>query len=197
MKILASILLVLCAVTACSPGDVTKAIPAVSESQVLSTFKMVETFQGVRMTERDGFARTLAALKEEGYSSRQLDGVVSAQSQGNSLNGYIFTDIVADERGGALNNDIRYGLTAVPEKAGAGTSWMLLIDLGKLQINEESGTSNGIGGELYKTTSAVSPGASWPSSADLAVWEKITRRSPKEALDAAKEVKRQYDDSRR
>lgn len=183
--------------SACSPGDAAKAIPMAMEANILSAFKMVETFQAVRLTERDGFASSLAALKSEGYSSgRQFDELVAAQTQGASWKGYVFKDIIYDERGGSLNNAVRYGLSAVPEKSGAGSSFLLLIDLGKLQINEETGTSSGIGGELYKSAAAQVALERWPASVELASWDKIKRLSPKEGLAAAQDLKKKYDEER-
>lgn len=185
-------LAVLC-VAGCSPGDVAKSVPLVGETQVLAIFRMVETFQGVRLNEREGFARTVAALKAEGFSQRQLDGVVAAQSQGKSAHGYLFKDIVADESGSPLDNSIRYGLSAVPEKPGSGTSFLLLIDLRKVQITDEGAAANGIGGELYRSTTAAAPGGKWPAAAELAAWAKLTRRSPQEAVKAASELKEKFD----
>lgn len=121
-------LAVLC-IAGCSAGDVAMSVPLVGETQVLSIFRMVESFQGVRLNEREGFARTLAALKAEGFSQRQIDDVVAAQSQGKSAHGYLFKDIVADESGSPLDNSIRYGLSAVPEKPGSGTPFLSRIDL--------------------------------------------------------------------
>jgi hypothetical protein len=182
-------LMVLC-LNACSPGDIGKSMPIVNETHVLSVFKMVETVQGVRMTDRDGLARTLAALKSEGYATAQLDAIVAAQAQGVAFQGYLFRDLMGDTSG------LRYGLVAVPEKSGSGASFLLLIDLRNIQVNEETGTSNGMGAELYKSTTASLRGDEWPTPTELANWSKISRRSPKEALEAAKELKAKHDAAR-
>jgi hypothetical protein len=190
---------------ACSPGDgkapagqassASAAMSLAEESQVLSVFKMAETFQAVRLTDRENFARTLADLKAEGYSSgRQFEAVIEAQQQGVAWKGYRYRDIVQGERG-ALDNGVRYGLAAIPEKPG-GMSYLLLIDLAKLQISENGSVSRGIGGEIYKSGSAPDPGDRWPSAAELTRWDTLRRLSPQEALEAAKDLKQKYDEGR-
>lgn len=180
--------------TACSPGDMSKSFAAVNETNALSVMRQAESFQGIHLNETEGrgFARTLAALKSAGFSSRQLDEVIAAQSMNKSIYGYFFRDIVNDDRGGPLDNSIRYGLAVTPEKPGAGTSFLLLIDFSKLQIKEE-GPTTGIGGERYKSATASLAGDRWPSPAELSAWEIIRSRTPREAVEAAKSVKQQYD----
>jgi len=182
-------LLVTIFLSACSPGDMSRSFSVINETNVLSVMRQAESFQGAHLNETEGrgFARTLAALKAAGLSSRQLDAVVVAQSQSKSVYGYFFRDIANDERGSPLNNSVRYGLLAAPEKPGAGPSFLLLIDLSKLPINEE-GATTGIGGERYKSSTASLAESRWPSTHELAAWEKIRQRTPQEAADAAKSV---------
>ena len=65
-----------------------------------------------------------------------------------------------------------------------------------MQVNEGGGATQGIGGERYKSATVAWEADRWPSAVELVSWEKLQRRTPQEALDAAKAVKKQYDESR-
>jgi hypothetical protein len=169
-------------------------VPAARQANVMSAFKMAASFQFIRLTEREGFARNLAQLKQDGYGARQLDAIVAAQQSGAPIYGYVFKDLVSDERGGSLDTRSRYGLSAVPEKSGAGTSYLMLIDLTKPQVDD--GRGPGIGNEVdyYKLAAPQAAFDTWPSSATLAGWERIGMRTPQEALKEATELKQKYDE---
>lgn len=177
----------------CSPRDAANSMPAVKETNVLAMFKVIETFQSVRLMEQGSFAHTLPELKAGNFSNKKVDELVAAQSASKSYGGYFFRDIVLDENGSPLDNQIRYGIAAIPENPGKETSFLLLIDTRNIKFENEGATSRGIGGETYKSQAATLAGDKWPSASELARWEQIVRRTPEEALKAARQVKENFD----
>ena len=177
----------------CAPGGVGGAFSAAQQANIFSTFKQVSTAQFLRLTDRDEFARSLAQLQREGYGTEQMEQAIAAQQTGKSLYGHIFKDITGGENGGSVDSKSRYGLSAVPEKSGSGTSFLMLIDATKMKFDEERGASAG-GVEYYKTDSPQSPIDTWPGSATLAKWERIRMRSPQEGLNEARSLKKKYDE---
>lgn len=177
----------------CSPRDAANSMLAVKETNVLAMFKAIETFQSIRLMERESFAHTLTELKADNFSDRKMDELVAAQSASKPYRGYFFRDIVADESGASLDNQIRYGIAAIPENPGKETSFLLLIDTRNTKFENEGATSRGIGGETYKSQTATLVGDKWPSASELARWNLIVRRTPEEALKAAQDVKKDFD----
>jgi hypothetical protein len=177
----------------CSPRDAANSMPAVKETNVLAMLKAIETFQSVRLMEQGNFAHTLQELKVGNFSNKKLDELVTAQSASKPYSGYFFRDIVSDENGSPLDNQIRYGIAVIPENPGKETSFLLLIDTRNTKFENEGATSRGIGGETYKSQTATLAGDKWPSASELARWELIVRRTPEEALKAARQVKENFD----
>jgi len=178
-------LICLALLAGCSPRDAASSMLAMKETNVLAMLKAVETFQSARLMEQGSFAHTLSELKAGNSSSKKIDELVAAQPASKSYGGYFFRDIVADENGSSLNNQIRYGIAAIPENPGKETSFMLLIDTRNIKFENEGATSRGIGGETYKSQTATLAGDKWPSASELARGELIVRRTPEEALKAA------------
>ena len=169
----------------------------VAEVHIFSALKMVASVQMARLMEQGEYAQTLAQLQRDRYGTRQLDELVAAQQPGKSFHGYVFKDLVSNENGGPIDNRLHYGLAAVPEKSGGGKSFLMLMDVSHLKVDEERDTGTGAGAEYYKTATPQSPLDAWPVSSALAKWEHIVLRSPQEGLAEANAMKETYDQGRR
>ena len=172
--------------SSCSPGGGTGALSMAREVNIRAALKAVSAAQFLRWSEREEYAGSLSQLQRDGYGSAQLNQVVAAHQAGQSWHGYIFRDLVRDEAGGPIDRRLRYGLSAVPEKSGSGTSFLLLIDASKLRIDEGRGALTDAGIEYYKSASPQTPQEVFPGPATLAKWEKIQQLSPQEGLEKAR-----------
>lgn len=179
---------------ACSPGS--GALSGANQVNIFATLKAVATMQAMHWGERGEYAPTVAQLQKD-FGTQQIDRVAAAMRDGKTAYGYVFRDLTRDATGGRLDNRTRYGLVAVPEGAGGGTSYLLLIDANAIRIDEERGVGTSQGSEYYKTVAAQTPFDSWPGTATLSRWEKIGMRTPQEAVKEAQELKEKFDASRR
>lgn len=184
---------------ACSPDDLSKVLASsmASDTNAFAAMKQVALIQFMSVNDRGSFSRTLAGLGSE--STDNIKAVAAAQASGKSYKGHLFTDIVNDEQGSALDNQTRYGLLATPEGKG-GKAFLLLMDLQKTSpINDSDegknlARSSGEEIQYYESTEPKSVDTKWPSSAELARWNRIKMRTPEEGLKAAQQVKKNFDE---
>lgn len=185
---------------ACSQGDRDKVLASVNtlatDGNTFIVLKQVALIQFMWVNDRGSFSQTLAGLG--GESTDNIKTVVAAQAASKSYSGHLFTDIINNEQGSALDNQTRYGLLATPEGAG-GKSFLLLMDLQKASPiddgNDGKNLARGFGEEVqyYESTEPKSVDTKWPSSAELARWNRIKMRTPEEGLKAAQQVKKDFD----
>lgn len=188
---------------ACSQGDRDKVLASVnslaSDSNTFIVLKQAALIQFMWVNDRSSFSQTLAGLGSE--STDNIKAVVAAQAAGKGYSGHLFTDIVNNEHGSALDNQTRYGLLATPEGAG-GKSFLLLMDLQKANpINDGDDGKNlvkGFGEEVqyYESAEPKPVDAKWPSAAELARWSRIKMRTPQEASAQIHKLKDDYDATR-
>ncbi|HEY6896116.1 MAG TPA: hypothetical protein VI279_02555 [Rhodocyclaceae bacterium] len=190
-----TVLLLCLVLAACSRGG-GGPLALANQANIFSALKAVATMQAIHWTERGEYAASLADLQRS-YGSQQTAAVAAAARDGSSVFGYQFKDLSRDEGGGRLDARMRYGLVAMPEKSGDGPSFLLLIDAGKIRVDEERGTGTSSGIEYFKTAAAQQPFDAWPGAAALAAWEPIRMRSPQEGLKDAQALKDKYDAERR
>jgi hypothetical protein len=164
----------------------------INEMYAFSLLKTISVNELLVYNEEGKFFTQLMELKTKGYADAKLQQLLA--SNNHSVNNYTFAEITKDESDSPINNSVRFGLIAYPtEKGSTDKTYLILIDMEKMNINEENPAHSKSAIQYWESTTVTSA-IPWPSTEVLEKqFHQIILKTPQEGIKAARQLKEDFD----
>ena len=170
-----------------------------NEAKAMSLLKQYATAQALYQTETSGEYGTLEKLHAgSGYIQDELYNAWDGNAKPIPVGGYLFSELGKSDTGDDLDPSERAGLAAHPVEPGVSGDKIILMlldltDTREPQQGYEEGSFSSLGEDwnyyVADYNRIGNPVTRWPSKSDLeSKWTKLEKRSPQEALKAAKRM---------
>jgi type II secretory pathway pseudopilin PulG len=163
------------------PTDTPLTPLSASDSKIIEYLKLIATAQDNYESQTGRYS---VSLKNLDKNNPNLKKIITSLREGSEWEGYVFKEITNDKD----SEDTRshYGFLANPATNQTGKSFLLIMDLDKIGVYDNSNNQESDGIDYYESTTQGTQLKSWPTPTDLSKWKHMKIKSNKTSQPAPK-----------